>query len=145
MFKKLPVPLQRQLIKMMLTAIAIGIVGFTAGLAMNDHVTICLTCVLLIAYAFRIAGMLKEMVDEQYDIVEGTILSVTDVPLQRQQNIVLMDSEQRRLRLSGRRQFAIGERYRLYLRKMSQQQLRSPIPMAYILLGYEQIQDLSES
>lgn len=89
--------------------------------------------------------MLKEMVDEQYDIVEGTILYVTDVPLQRQQNIVLMDSEQRRLRLSGRRHFAIGEQYRLYLRKMSEQQIQSPIPMTHILLGYEQIQDLSES
>ena len=145
MFKKLPVPLRRQLIKMTLTAIAIGIVGFAAGLAMDDLVMICLTCVLLIAYALRIAGMLKEMVEEQYDIVEGTILSVTDVPLQRQQNIVLIDSEQRRFRLSGRRHFFIGERYRLYLRKMSEEQLQSPIPMAHILLGYEQIQDLSES
>ena len=86
MFKKLPVPLQRQLIKVMLMAIAIGIVGIATGLAMDDHVTIWLTCVLLIAYALRIAVMLKEMLDEQYDIVEGTILSVTDVPLQRQQN-----------------------------------------------------------
>ena len=145
MKKKLPMPLQRQLIKMVLAAFAIGIVGFAAGLAMDDHVTIWLTCVLLIAYALRIAVMLKEMVEEQYDIVEGTILTVTDVPLQRQQNIVLMDSEQCRLRLSGRRHFAIGGRYRLYLRKMSEQQLQSPIPMAHILLGYEQIQDLSES
>ena len=145
MIKTIPVPLHRQLIKVMLTAIAIGIVGLSAGLAMDDLVTIWLTCVLLIAYALRIVVMFKEMVEEQYDIVEGTILTVTDVPLQRQQNIVLMDSEQRRLRLSGRRQFAVGGRYRLYLRKMSEQQLQSPIPMAHILLGYEQIQDLSES
>lgn len=143
MKKKLPVPLQRQLIKMMLMAIVIGIVGLSAGLAMDDLVTIWLTCALLIAYAFRIAVMLKEMLDEQYDIVEGTILSVTDVPLQRQQNIVMMDSEQRRFRLSGRRHFAIGERYRLYLRKMSEQQIQSPIPMPHVLLGYEQTQDLS--
>ena len=50
MKKKLPMPLQRQLIKMVLAAFAIGIVGFAAGLAMDDLVTICLTCVLLIAY-----------------------------------------------------------------------------------------------
>ena len=145
MKKKLPMPLQRQLIKMVLASFAIGIVGFAAGLATDDHVTIWLTCALLIAYALRIAVMLKEMLDEQYDIVEGTILSVTDVPLQRQQNIVLMDSEQRRFRLIGRHHFDIGGRYRLYLRKMSEQQLQSPIPMAHILLGYEQSQDLSES
>ena len=97
MFKTMPGPLQRQLIKMTLTAIAIDIVGFAAGLAMNDHVTIWLTCVLLIAYAFRIAVMLKEMLDEQYDIVEGTILSVTDVPLQRQQKETTNSNKSSRL------------------------------------------------
>lgn len=143
MKKKLPLPLQRQLIKMMLTALAISIVGLATGLTSDDHVTLWLTCTLLIAYVLRIVVMFKEMVGEQYDIVEGTILSVTDVRLQRQQTIVLMNSEQRRLRLSGRRHFTVGEHYRLYLRKMSQQQIQSLIPMPYVLLGYEQIQNLS--
>ena len=137
MLNKLPVPLQRQLIKMMLTTVTIGVVGFTWCLKMHDQMTVFLTCALLVAYGLRIVVMMKEMIGEEYEVVEGTVLSVIDIPLHRQQSVVLMGVEQRRLRLSGRHHFVVGERYRLYLQKRSIDQIDSPIKIPHTLLAYE--------
>ena len=139
--KTIPTLLQRQLIKMILISIGIGVLGLVWGFATKDRVTVLLTLVLLMAYGLKVWMLTGDILRKQYDVLEGTVMSVTDIPLHRQQNVTLMNEDQIVLRLSGRNHFVVGERYRLYLQKRSIDQIDDPIKIPQTLLAYEIIQD----
>lgn len=139
--KTIPTLLQRQLIKMILISIGIGVLGLVWGFATKDRVTVLLTLVLLMAYGLKVWMLTGDILRKQYDVLEGTVMSVTDIPLHHQQNVSLMSEDQIVLRLSGRHHFVVGERYRLYLQKRSIDQIDSPIKIPLTLLAYEIIQD----
>lgn len=139
--KTIPTLLQRQLIKMILMSIGIGVLGLVWGVATRDRVTVLLTLVLLMAYGLKVWMLTGDILRKQYDVLEGTVMSVTDIPLHRQQNVTLMSEDQIILRLSGRHHFVVGERYRLYLQKRSIDQIDSPIKIPLTLLAYEIIHD----
>lgn len=144
MFKNIPEPLKRQFWKMILTAAGIVVIGLTWSIATKDSATMRLTIVLLLAYTTKAWTMLKDIVEGKYLILEGIVISVVDIPLHRQQSITLVDEDQIVLRLSGRRHFAIGERYRFYLQNRSVDRFHSPIKIPQTLLGYEIIHDTTE-
>ena len=139
--KTIPTLLQRQLIKMILISIGIGVLGLVWGFATKDRVTVLLTLVLLMAYGLKVWMLTGDILRKQYDVLEGTVMSVTDIPLYRQQNVTLMSEDQIVLRLSGRHHFVVGERYRLYLQKRSIDQIDDPIKIPLTLLAYEIIHD----
>ena len=139
--KTIPTLLQRQLIKMILISIGIGVLGLVWGFATKDRVTVLLTLVLLMADGLKVWMLTGDILRKQYDVLEGTVMSVTDIPLHRQQNVILMSEDQIVLRLSGRHHFMVGERYRLYLQKRSIDQIDSPIKIPLTLLAYELVQD----
>ena len=139
--KTIPTLLQRQLIKMILMSIGIGVLGLVWGVATRDRVTVLLTLVLLMAYGLKVWMLTVDILRKQYDVLEGTVMSVTDILLHRQQNVTLMSEDQIILRLSGRHHFVVGERYRLYLQKRSIDQIDSPIKIPLTLLAYEIIHD----
>ena len=139
--KTIPTLLQRQLIKMILISIGIGVLGLVWGFATGDRVTVLLTLVLLMAYGLKVWMLTGDILRKQYDVLEGTVMSVTDIHLYRQQNVTLMSEDQIILRLSGRHHFMVGERYRLYLQKRSIDQIDAPIKIPQTLLAYEIIQD----
>ena len=139
--KTIPTLLQRQLIKMILISIGIGVLGLVWGFATKDRVTVLLTLALLMAYGLKVWMLTGDILRKQYDVLEGTVMSVTDIPLHHQQNVSLMSEDQIILRLSGRHHFVVGERYRLYLQKRSIDQIDSPIKIPHTLLVYELVQD----
>ena len=139
--KTIPTLLQRQLIKMILISKGIGVLGLVWGFATKDRVTVLLTLVLLMAYGLKVWMLTGDILRKQYDVLEGTVMSVTDIPLHHQQNVSLMSEDQIVLRLSGRHHFVVGERYRLYLQKRSIDQIDSPIKIPHTLLAYELVQD----
>ena len=139
--KTIPTLLQRQLIKMILMSIGIGVLGLVWGVATRDRVTVLLTLVLLMAYGLKVWMLTGDILRKQYDVLEGTVMSVTDIHLYRQQNVTLMSEDQIILRLSGRHHFVVGGRYRLYLQRRSIDQIDSPIKIPLTLLAYEIIQD----
>lgn len=139
--KTIPTLLQRQLIKMILISIGIGVLGLVWGFATGDRVTVLLTLVLLMAYGLKVWMLTGDILRKQYDVLEGTVMSVTDIHLYRQQNVTLMSEDQIILRLSGRHHFMVGERYRLYLQKRSIDQIDAPIKIPHTLLAYELVQD----
>ena len=93
------------------------------------------------AYGLKVWMLTGDILRKQYDVLEGTVMSVTDIHLYRQQNVTLMSEDQIILRLSGRHHFMVGERYRLYLQKRSIDQIDAPIKIPQTLLAYEIIQD----
>lgn len=140
MMKTIPAPFQRQLVKMLLASIGIGVIGIGWGFTSKDRVTIILTFVLLLAYGLKGWTMARSIFRKQYEVMEGTIVSATVIPLHCQQKVVLLDTEQTAIRLNGRRHFVIGERYRLYVQR-SEERVESPIVVPKTLLGYELISE----
>lgn len=106
------------------TLIGIGclIVGVAYYLFSKDGITLALSGLVLIFSLFRSIGLYRTIAKEQYEVVEGTCVSLAAKPLRKHTTVKIMDDAgvETTLRLSKQAKIKIGFRYRFYFNQGGQ-------------------------
>lgn len=143
--KEFPRPLLR---RWLITAL-LGVVFFGVGLAvtlyMDDWGMFILSLILCVSTIIRAGLMFMTMHEKRYEIVEGTCVSVSRIPVGKKKKIRIMDNDGNETDLLlGRNDIVkIGHIYRFYFKDTE----RLTIGNSYLdsalnadcFLGYEQI------
>ena len=143
--KEFPRPLLR---RWLITAL-LGVVFFGVGLAvtlyMDDWGMFILSLILCVSTIIRAGLMFMMMQEKRYEIVEGTCVSVSRIPVGKKKKIKIMDNDGNETDLLlGRNDIVkIGYIYRFYFKDTE----RLTIGNSYLdsalnadcFLGYEQI------
>lgn len=143
--REAPAPLRR---KLYLTAI-IGIICLLVGLAMflflKDRMMLFLSSVLLVFCIGKVVDHYRLIVGEEYEIVEGTCVSIMPKPLRKYRKIKIMDDNgvESSLLLNKQSRVKIGYRYRFYFKETQHVSLGSEYLDSALssdcFLGYEEL------
>jgi len=143
--REAPAPLRR---KLYLTAI-IGAVCLLVGLAMflflKDRMMLFLSLVLLVFCVGKVVDYYRLIVGEEYEIVEGTCVSIMPKPLRKYRKIKIMDDNgvESSLLLNKQSRVKIGYRYRFYFKETQHVSLGSEYLDSALssdcFLGYEEL------
>lgn len=143
--KEFPRPLLRRWLITVLLGIAFLGVGLAVTLYMDDWGMFILSLILCVSTIIRAGLMFMMMQEKRYEIVEGTCVSVSRIPVGKKKKIKIMDNDGNETDLLlGRNDIVkIGYIYRFYFKDTE----RLTIGNSYLdsalnadcFLGYEQI------
>ena len=138
---KIPQPIMNRIMTLVICSICFAALGTIWGITISDRVTLLLSIAVLIAGGLKALTLYRSVAASDYEVCEGTVLSITNIPLRKRQEIVVQADEQLKLILEGKHRFSIGKSYRIYLKKQELAFENSNIPEALIparvVLGYE--------
>ena len=138
---KTPQPIMNRIMTLVICSICFAVLGTIWGIAISDRITLLLSIAVLIAGGLKAFTLYRSVAASDYEICEGTVLSITNTPLRKRQEIVVQAEDQAKFILEGKHRFMIGKSYRLYLKKQELSFEHSNIPQALIparvVLGYE--------
>lgn len=147
--REAPAPLRR---KLYLTAI-IGIICLLVGLAMfiflKDRMMLFLSLLLMAFCMVKVVNYYRIIAGEEYEIVEGTCVSITPKPLRKYRKIKIMDDNgvESSLLLNKQSKVKIGYRYRFYFKETQHISLGSEYLDSALssdcFLGYEELGEFS--
>lgn len=138
---KTPQPIMNRIMTLVICSICFAVLGTIWGIAISDRITLLLSIAVLIAGGLKAFTLYRSVAASDYEICEGTVLSITNTPLRKRQEIVVQAEDQAKFILEGKHRFMIGKSYRIYLKKQELSFEHSNIPQALIpasvVLGYE--------
>ena len=142
--KEFPAPLKEKFISLIVLSVIFWIVGICVALLFSDitmfilSVLVCICCIIK-AYMFY-----KTVSDEEYEVLEGSCISVSPILIRKQKKIKIKDNEgnERSLILSKHSKVSIGTEYKFYFKETKKISLGSEyfdsILSSDCFLGYEE-------
>lgn len=138
---KIPQPILNRITTLVICSICFAVLGTVWSIAISDRITLLLSMAVLIAGGLKAFTLYRGVAASDYEVCEGTVLSITNTPLRKRQEIVVQAEDQAKFVLEGKHRFVIGKSYRIYLKKQELLFENPNIPQALIparvLLGYE--------
>jgi len=144
MNKNIPGPILRRIWLLALCAVAVVAIGLLWSVIYQDPMMRMLSLVACFAISIRTISLYRVAKNQEYDFIDGLILSRHVLPLQKKQEIIIASEEgDRTLVLSGKTQLHIGTHYRLYVEKQRPGVKELDVSPRFLpgrsLLGYESI------
>lgn len=144
-FKEFPRPLLKRWLLTVLLGIAFFAIGLAITIYMDDRGMFVLSAILCLATVFKACLMFITMNEKNYEVVEGTCVSVSRTLVGRKKKIKIMDNDgNESLLLLGKNDIIkIGYIYRFYFKDTE----RLTVGNSYLdsalnadcFLGYEEI------
>ncbi len=146
-----PTPIYK---KLWLTG-AIGVICLIVGIAvffiMKDQAMLVLSLLLCVMCIGKAVTYYKLMVNQSYEIVEGTCVAISPKPLRSYRNVKIMDADgnESSLLLSKQSKIRIGYQYRFYFKDTQRltigNEFFAPTLAADCFLGFEELGVFAES
>lgn len=138
---KIPQPITNRILTLVICSVSFAALGTVWSIAISDRITLLLSLTVLVAGGLKAFTLYRSVSEANYDICEGIIISSTNIPLRKRQEIIIQGEEQEKMIIEGKHRFAIGKHYRIYLKKQDLSFENTSIPQALIparvILGYE--------
>ncbi len=130
---KMPPPIATKFTKLVLTILAITILGIILSFISQDHTLLMLSAGVAVAGGVKIIDYYRTIKGEHYECIEGTL--VQDAGYARKRHTIVLALEDGSLEqriLEGRYKFKIGTDYRFYLKRepIAESRLNSRNPPA---------------
>lgn len=142
--KEFPAPLKEKFISLIVLSVIFWIVGICVALLFSDTTMFILSVLVCICCIIK-AGMFYVTVsNKEYEVVEGSCISVTPILIRKQKKIKIKDNEgnERYLILSKHSRITIGTEYKFYFKETKRISLGSEyfdsVLSSDCFLGYEE-------
>lgn len=116
---KMPPPIATKFTKLVLTILAITILGIILSFISQDHTLLMLSAGVAVAGGVKIIDYYRTIKGEHYECIEGTLVREQAGYARKRHTIVLAleDGSLEQRILEGRYKFKIGTDYRFYLKR----------------------------
>ena len=144
-----PAPLRRKLYLTVIIAAVCLLVGLAMFLFLKDKMMLFLSLVICMFSAVKVIEYYLIIGGKEYEIVEGTCVSITPKPLRKYRKIKIMDDNgiESSLLLNKQSKVKIGYRYRFYFKETQHISLGSEyLDLALssdCFLGYEELGEIT--
>ena len=150
MKKDIPIPILKRIWTLAFCAIAILTIGMFWSVANQDSMMRMLSIATCFAISIKAVSLYRTAKSEEYEIVDGVILSRQPLPLQKKQEIIIANEEiQNTLILAGKTPLKGGASYRLYIEKQRHGLQEIALSPKFLpgrsLLGYEIIEPATDA
>lgn len=139
---KMPPPIATKFTKLVLTILAITILGIILSFVSQDHTLLMLSAGVAVAGGVKIIDYYRTIKGEHYECIEGTLVREQAGYARKRHTIVLAleDGSLEQRILEGRYKLKIGTDYRFYL-KIAEIQIELPeiLQPAIVVLGHEEL------
>lgn len=142
---KMPPPIATKFTKLVLTILAITILGIILSFVSQDHTLPMLSAGVAVAGGVKIIDYYRTIKGEHYECIEGTLVREQAGYARKQHMIVLAleDGSLEQRILEGRYKLKIGTDYRFYLKREPIAEIQIELPeilqTAIIVLGHEEL------
>ena len=142
---KMPPPIATKFTKLVLTILAITILGIILSFVSQDHTLLMLSAGVAVAGGVKIIDYYRTIKGEHYECIEGTLVREQAGYARKRHMIVLAleDGSLEQRVLEGRYKFKIGTDYRFYLKREPIAEIQIELPEilqpAIIVLGHEEL------
>lgn len=140
---KMPVPIAIRLFKLILSVAVITILGTLIALISHDHTLLILSGSIAIAGSIKACVFYRQVIGQQYECLEGTLLKEQVSISRKRHTIVLLleDGTMVQRVLDGNYKLKEGTAYRFYLKNMPGELPLLPniYQPASIVFGHEEI------
>lgn len=143
--REAPAPLRRKLYLTVIIAAVCLLVGLAMFLFLKDKMMLFLSLVICTFSAIKVIEYYRIIGGKEYEIVEGTCVSITPKPLRKYRKIKIMDDNgiESSLLLNKQSKVKIGYRYRFYFKETQHISLGSEYLDSALssdcFLGYEEL------
>ena len=145
-----PAPLRRKLYLTAIIGAACLLIGLAMFLFLKDKMMLFLSLIICTFSIGKAVDYYRVIVGEDYEIVEGTCISITPKPLRKYRKIKIMDDNgvESSLLLNKQSKVKIGYRYRFYFKETQHISLGSEYLDSALssdcFLGYEELGEYTE-
>lgn len=117
-----PPPLFRKWVLTVAVGIGYLVVGAAVWLAIGDRVLLMLSATVFLLTLVRAVLLFRCISLQEYEVVEGVCIRITQVPLQKCRRVRLLDAggEERTLLLNKQANIQVGNQYRFYFQHCGQ-------------------------
>ena len=142
---KMPPPIATKFTKLVLTILAITILGIILSFVSQDHTLLMLSAGVAVAGGVKIIDYYRTIKGEHYECIEGTLVREQAGYARKRHMIVLAleDGSLEQRILEGRYKLKIGTDYRFYLKREPIAEIQIELPEilqpAIIVLGHEEL------
>ncbi len=143
--KDIPMPILMRYGKLGILLVVALLFGGIYGIIVHDKVILLLSVALAVCGGMKIALTLKAVKNDEFETVEGTLLSIKPSAVMRRESLLMSDADEaeHEILIAGKTRFAVGKSYRLYLSKDLSGDFGGSLPdqlrPARSLLGFEEI------
>ena len=145
-----PTPLRRKLYLTVIIGTMCLLVGLAMFLFLKDRMMLFLSLIICTFSGYKVIDYYRIIAGEDYEIVEGTCVSVTPKPLRKYRKIKIIDDNgiESSLLLNKQSKVKIGYRYRFYFKETQYISLGSEYLDSALssdcFLGYEELGEFTE-
>ena len=127
---KMPPPIATKFTKLVLTILAITILGIILSFISQDHTLLMLSAGVAVAGGVKIIDYYRTIKGEHYECIEGTLVREQAGYARKRHTIVLAleDGSLEQRILEGRYKFKIGTDYRFYLKREPIAEIQIELP-----------------
>ncbi|MCB7049067.1 hypothetical protein LIZ34_01615 [Intestinimonas butyriciproducens] len=142
---KMPPPIATKFTQLVLTILAITILGIILSFVSQDHTLLMLSAGVAVAGGVKIIDYYRTIKGEHYECIEGTLVREQAGYARKRHMIVLAleDGSLEQRILEGRYKLKIGTDYRFYLKREPIAEIQIELPEilqpAIIVLGHEEL------
>ena len=142
---KMPSPIANKFTKLVLTILAITIIGIILSIISQDHTLLLLSAGVAVAGSVKIIDYYRTIKGERYECIEGTLVREQAGYARKRHMIVLVleDGSLEQRILEGRYKLKVGADYRFYLKRESNAEIQIELPEilqpAIVVLGHEEL------
>ena len=131
----MPPPIATKFTKLVLTILAITILGIILSFVSQDHTLLMLSAGVAVAGGVKIIDYYRTIKGEHYECIEGTLVHTIVLALE--------DGSLEQRILEGRYKLKIGTDYRFYLKREPIAEIQIELPEilqpAIVVLGHEEL------
>ncbi len=142
---KMPSPIATKFAKLVLTILAITILGIIISIVSKDHTLLLLSAGVAVAGSVKIIHYYRAIKEQRYECLEGTLVREQAGYARKRHTIVLAQEDgslEQRI-LEGRYKLKIGAVYRFYIKQEPAAEIQIELPEilqpAMVVLGHEEL------
>lgn len=141
---KTPAPIAYKFTKLVVTIVAITLLGIIIAAITKDHTLLYLSGGVAIAGSVKIIDYYRTVKEQNYECIEGTLVWEQAGLARKRHTVVLVheDGTQVQRILEGKFRLQVGSDYRFYIKKEPVAEIQLDLPEmlqpALVVLGYEE-------
>lgn len=143
-FKDFPTPIKEKFVSLIISGVVFWLVGICVALMLNDSIMFILSLLICLFSLIKAAGLYMTALDNKYEVVKGTCVSVSSILIRKQKKIKIadIDGNERTLLLSKHAKISVGTEYNFYFKSTKRISLGNEyfdsVLSSDCFLGYEE-------